>query len=64
MVGMCTDHSVLGSDFYVMERVPGTILRTDPPTTLDLTPEQTRPCACGSSICSSNCTASTPRPPG
>jgi aminoglycoside phosphotransferase (APT) family kinase protein len=42
MVGMCTDHSVLGSDFYVMERVPGTILRTDPPTTLDLTPEQTR----------------------
>ncbi|MFD6856465.1 phosphotransferase family protein [Rhodococcus sp. NPDC060090] len=42
MVGLCTDHSVLGSDFYVMEHVPGTILRTNPPTTLDLTPEQTR----------------------
>ena len=30
MVALCTDHGVLGSDFYVMERVPGTILRARP----------------------------------
>jgi aminoglycoside phosphotransferase (APT) family kinase protein len=30
MVALCTDHSVLGSDFYVMERVQGTILRARP----------------------------------
>ncbi|MCF8784889.1 phosphotransferase family protein [Rhodococcus ruber] len=42
MVGLCTDHSVLGSDFYVMERVPGTILRANPPAELALTPERTR----------------------
>ncbi|HEV7825315.1 MAG TPA: phosphotransferase family protein [Mycobacteriales bacterium] len=30
MVALCTDHTVLGSDFYVMERVPGTILRARP----------------------------------
>ncbi|MCR8693242.1 MAG: phosphotransferase family protein [Rhodococcus sp. (in: high G+C Gram-positive bacteria)] len=42
MVGLCTDHSVLGSDFYVMDRVPGTILRTNPPTQLDLSEADTR----------------------
>ncbi|UYP18953.1 phosphotransferase family protein [Rhodococcus sp. Z13] len=42
MVGLCTDHAVLGSDFYVMERVPGTILRANPPTQLDLSAEDTR----------------------
>ena len=42
MVGLCTDHSVLGSDFYVMDRVPGTILRTNPPANLDLSEEDTR----------------------
>ncbi|MCD2111054.1 phosphotransferase family protein [Rhodococcus rhodochrous] len=42
MVGLCTDHSVLGSDFYVMNRVPGTILRTNPPTQLDLSETNTR----------------------
>ncbi|MDJ0397608.1 phosphotransferase family protein [Rhodococcus rhodochrous] len=42
MVGLCTDHSVLGSDFYVMDRVPGTILRTNPPTKLDLSEADTR----------------------
>jgi aminoglycoside phosphotransferase (APT) family kinase protein len=30
MVALCTDQGVLGSDFYVMERVPGTVLRARP----------------------------------
>ncbi|MEE2032640.1 phosphotransferase family protein [Rhodococcus chondri] len=42
MVGLCTDPGVLGSDFYVMERVPGTILRSNPPAAPDLTAQQTR----------------------
>ncbi|NKS36288.1 phosphotransferase [Rhodococcus hoagii] len=42
MVGLCTDPAVLGSDFYVMERVDGTILRSAPPDDLGLTPENTR----------------------
>jgi aminoglycoside phosphotransferase (APT) family kinase protein len=29
MVGLCRDESVIGSDFYLMERVDGTILRRD-----------------------------------
>jgi aminoglycoside phosphotransferase (APT) family kinase protein len=40
MVALCTDHEVLGSDFYVMERVPGTILRGTLPEGMSLTPEQ------------------------
>jgi aminoglycoside phosphotransferase (APT) family kinase protein len=40
MVALCTDPSVLGSDFYVMERVPGTILRGTLPDGMSLTPEQ------------------------
>lgn len=35
MVGLCTDPSVLGTDFYVMERVHGTILRSDEDADLD-----------------------------
>ena len=31
MVGHCTDASVIGSEFYVMERLQGTILRRDLP---------------------------------
>jgi aminoglycoside phosphotransferase (APT) family kinase protein len=31
MVGHCTDESVIGSEFYVMEKVDGTILRRDLP---------------------------------
>jgi aminoglycoside phosphotransferase (APT) family kinase protein len=38
MVGLCTDPSVIGSDFYVMVRVEGDIPRRDLPWTL--TPEQ------------------------
>jgi aminoglycoside phosphotransferase (APT) family kinase protein len=37
MVGLCRDASVLGSDFYVMERLDGVILRKD--LSFELTPE-------------------------
>lgn len=36
MVALCEDESVIGSTFYVMERVEGTILRTDIPPELGL----------------------------
>jgi aminoglycoside phosphotransferase (APT) family kinase protein len=36
MVGLCADESVIGSDFYVMERLDGTILRRELP--FDATP--------------------------
>jgi aminoglycoside phosphotransferase (APT) family kinase protein len=42
MVAFCDDHDVLGSDFYVMERLSGTILRRDLPEGLTLSPEQAR----------------------
>jgi len=38
MVGLCTDESVIGSEFYVMERLDGTILRKELP--FDLTPDE------------------------
>jgi aminoglycoside phosphotransferase (APT) family kinase protein len=37
MVAFCQDESVIGSDFYVMEKLPGTILRADLPDDLTLT---------------------------
>ena len=37
MVGLCTDESVIGSEFYVMERLDGTILRRELP--FDASPE-------------------------
>jgi aminoglycoside phosphotransferase (APT) family kinase protein len=42
MVALCQDHKVLGSDFYVMERVPGTILRKEIPAELGLDAAATR----------------------
>jgi aminoglycoside phosphotransferase (APT) family kinase protein len=39
MVALCTDDDVLGATFYVMERVPGVILRGDPPSGLEVTPQ-------------------------
>jgi aminoglycoside phosphotransferase (APT) family kinase protein len=42
MVAFCDDHNVLGSDFYVMERVEGTILGRDLPAGTDLSEEQVR----------------------
>lgn len=40
MVGHCTDESVIGSEFYVMEKVEGTILRQDFPPGMDLSPDE------------------------
>jgi len=40
MVALCTDPAVIGSDFYVMERVPGTILRSELPAGVTLTEGQ------------------------
>jgi aminoglycoside phosphotransferase (APT) family kinase protein len=42
MVALCTDHAVLGSDFYLMERVPGTVLRSRPPASMGLDESRTR----------------------
>ncbi|MBB2497208.1 phosphotransferase family protein [Aquipseudomonas ullengensis] len=38
----CTDDSVIGAEFYVMQRVNGIILRTDMPAELNFSTEQTR----------------------
>ncbi|MGZ4536498.1 MAG: phosphotransferase family protein [Nocardioidaceae bacterium] len=40
MVAFCDDQDVIGSDFYVMERLEGTILRGDLPAGMSLTPDQ------------------------
>ncbi|SDS91271.1 Predicted kinase, aminoglycoside phosphotransferase (APT) family [Nocardioides scoriae] len=42
MLAHCTDESVIGAEFYVMERVDGVIPRRDFPPGVDLSPEQTR----------------------
>ena len=34
VIALCDDHQILGSDFYVMERVKGEIFRRDVPETL------------------------------
>ena len=40
MVAFCDDQDVIGSDFYVMQRLEGTILRRDLPDHLSISPEQ------------------------
>jgi aminoglycoside phosphotransferase (APT) family kinase protein len=42
MVAFCDDPDVIGSDFYVMERLEGTILRRDLPADRSLPPVQAR----------------------
>jgi aminoglycoside phosphotransferase (APT) family kinase protein len=42
MVALCTDDGVIGSDFYVMERIKGTILRGRIPPSLSLDEHSTR----------------------
>lgn len=42
MVALCTDEAVIGSDFYVMERIKGTILRGRIPPSLSLDERSTR----------------------
>jgi aminoglycoside phosphotransferase (APT) family kinase protein len=37
---LCRDHDVLGADFYVMDRIPGTIVRGRLPDGVTLTPAQ------------------------
>ncbi|MEM6455586.1 MAG: phosphotransferase family protein [Acidobacteriota bacterium] len=37
-IALCIDEDVLGAPFYLMERVEGVILRTEPPAGLALTP--------------------------
>ncbi|NCU90123.1 MAG: phosphotransferase family protein, partial [Actinobacteria bacterium] len=34
VIALCEDHSILGSDFYVMDRIQGEIFRRDVPETL------------------------------
>jgi aminoglycoside phosphotransferase (APT) family kinase protein len=40
VLALCTDHDVLGSDFYVMDRIDGIILRGDLPEGLTLSPDE------------------------
>ncbi len=47
MVGHCSDDSVLGSQFYVMDHVPGLILRGDLPEGITLDPPTARGLALG-----------------
>jgi aminoglycoside phosphotransferase (APT) family kinase protein len=42
MVALCTEEAVIGSDFYVMERIRGTILRGRIPPSLGLDERSTR----------------------
>ena len=42
MVGFCDDESVIGGDFYVMERIDGLIPRSTWPADVPLSPEQAR----------------------
>ena len=42
MVALCTDQSIIGSDFYVMDYIPGVILRKDLPPGWHLTPTEVR----------------------
>lgn len=42
MLALCTDHDVIGCDFYVMERVSGIILRRNLPAGLKLSERQIR----------------------
>ncbi|WLP89941.1 phosphotransferase family protein [Gordonia sp. NB41Y] len=42
MIAFCDDETILGSDFYVMERLKGRIMRRDLPADLHLRPDQAR----------------------
>ncbi|WP_376696124.1 phosphotransferase family protein [Wenzhouxiangella sp. EGI_FJ10305] len=42
MLALCTDHAVIGCDFYVMERISGIILRRNLPVGLELDESQVR----------------------
>jgi aminoglycoside phosphotransferase (APT) family kinase protein len=42
MIGLCQDEAVIGAEFYVMERIPGIILRRRLPDGLHLEPARAR----------------------
>jgi aminoglycoside phosphotransferase (APT) family kinase protein len=42
MVGFCDDESVIGADFYVMDRVDGIIPRAEMPAGVEVSPDQAR----------------------
>lgn len=42
MIALCTDESVLGVDFYVMDRLEGIVLGRDVPEEVDLAPDAAR----------------------
>ncbi len=42
MVAFCADETVIGSEFYVMERLPGTILRAELPQGMTLDEDEAR----------------------
>ena len=47
VLALCEDEAVLGSDFYVMERLKGIVLRRDLPAGMALPPERARALALG-----------------
>ena len=60
MVALCEDESVIGSEFYVMERLDGHHPAPRPPAGVDARPRtQAARCAPTRSTCSSTCTRST-----
>lgn len=55
-VALCEDESVIGSSFYVMERISGPIPRQELPRKAPIRRRTSRPCARTSWICWSTCT--------
>jgi len=47
VLALCQDDAVIGSDFYVMERLEGIVLRRDLPPGMELPPERARTLAFG-----------------
>ena len=47
VLALCQDDAVIGSDFYVMERVEGIVLRRDLPPGMSLDPDRARALALG-----------------
>jgi aminoglycoside phosphotransferase (APT) family kinase protein len=58
----CTDESLIGGEFYVMERVKGIILRSDIPAELNLDASRTEALCKASSTAWSSCTRWTTTP--
>jgi aminoglycoside phosphotransferase (APT) family kinase protein len=47
VLALCEDDAVIGSDFYVMDRIEGIVLRRDLPPGMELPPERARALALG-----------------